>query len=96
MKGVVADFVVGAHRVNSLPCRLERLTMEFDVRRARGMVCVTIGWSMAEMCRELLTDCVRHRRFVVRQARESRMQRAFTRRTQFATDRIIVAQVERA
>ena len=90
MKGVVADFVAGTHPVNGLSCRLERLTMELDMRRTGGMVCVTTLWIVHQMRRELLTNGVRHRRLVVRQAREPRLQRAFTRRSQFATDRIIV------
>ncbi len=42
------------------------------------------------MCGELLPDGVRDRRFVMRKARQPGTQRAFTRRTQFAADRIIV------
>ena len=91
MKGVVTDFVVGTHHVNGLSCRLEGLMMQIAMRRARGMISVTACWNLCQMCRELLTDCVRNRRFVIDKARESRLQRAFARRTQFATDRIIVA-----
>ena len=48
---------------------------------------------MCEMCRERLTDGVRDWRSVIHKPRESRTQRAFTRRPQLATDRVIVMQV---
>ena len=63
---------------------------------ARGVAGVSVRSVVCQMRRELLPDGVRDRRFVVRKARESGTQRAFTRRTQFATDRIVVMQIERA
>src|SRR5258707_8976590 len=96
MKRIVADLVVGTHGENSLPGCLECSTKKFAVCGARGIACVSIRSFVSQTCRELLPDDVRDRGSVPREARKARTQRAFTRRTQFATDRIIVMQIERA
>ena len=69
--------------------------MDLAVRGGCGLN-VGAGRSLRQMCRELLSDRVGDRRVLVGKAREPGTQRAFTRRTHFAADRIVVMQVERA
>ena len=89
MKRVVADLVVGAHGEHRLPHRLDGSAMEFAVCGASRITRVRIPSFVRQVCRELLPDGVGDRRFVMREAGKSRTQCAFTRRTQFAADRIV-------
>jgi hypothetical protein len=96
MKGIVADLVVSTHGENGLPGRSEGPTKQFPVFGTRGIASVSI-WSFGcQTCCQLLADKVRDRGLVACEACKPRTQRAFTRRTLFAADRIIVMQIERA
>jgi hypothetical protein len=94
MERVVADLVVGPHDEHRLPRGLEGATVELAVCRMCGTTVSSIQLLLGQMRRELLSDGLRHRRVVVGEARQSRSQGAFARRLHFATDRIIVIQVE--
>ena len=96
MKGVVPDLVAGTHRVKSLPCRLERSAMQLAVCDAGAVPGVSIRPFRRQVRGKLLSNRLCNRRFVVRKARQPRIQRASARRTQFATNGVIVVQVERA
>ena len=93
MKGIVADFVVGAHVDDRLACGLKRAAMDIVVR---GMpsITVTIRIRRCEMCGELLADGVGDRRPIALEARKPGAQRACACRRELAANRVIVLQIE--
>ena len=96
MKGIVADLAVGTHGENGLPGCPKGSTKKFAVFGTGGIASVSIRWFMRQTCRQLLSDELRDRRSFMLQARKCHAQGAFACRTQFAADRIIVMQIERA
>jgi hypothetical protein len=96
MKGIVTDLAAGTHGKNRLPSRLERSAKKFAMFGTRPIASAGIRSFICQTRPQLLVDDLGDRRSVTRQARKRRTQGAFTRRTQFAADRIIVMQIERA
>src|SRR5262245_12994133 len=95
MKGIIPDFVVGAHGENGLPSRLQRCATGFDVWRTFTSPGGNIRSFVCQKCREFLPHELRDRRFVICKARERRTERSLARRSELAADRIVVMQVER-
>ena len=96
MKGIVADLVVGTHGENRLPGRSEGFTKKLNVFGSPGIVSICIRSFVCQTCRQLLADKFCNRSSVTGEACKPRTQRALTRHTQFAADRVIVIQIERA
>ena len=95
MERIVADLVVGTHGENRSPRRVDRSAVECSMCGSPGTLCATIRICLGQMCGELLPQCVRNRRCLVRKARQARSQRALTRETHFVPNRILVVQIER-
>src|SRR5438034_304321 len=96
MKGVIADLVIGAHGVNFLACRLEGPAVDVAVNRSSGFPFCGIGVRRSQMRDEFLPDRLGDRRSIVLELRKPSAQGAFTRRTDFMSDRVIVSKIERA
>jgi len=91
MKGVVSDFLAGAHGEHLLTCGVERSPVVLAVRQT----CCSLAIVADEMRRELVPHYRRGGGLFVRKARQPGSQGPGARRADFLTDRIIVMHCER-
>jgi hypothetical protein len=72
MKGIVADFVAGAHAVNFLACRLYSSPMKIAVHGSSGLSSFRIAVRGSQMRDEFLADGFGDRRSIVLEFRKPR------------------------
>ena len=96
MKRVIADLVTRTHGENSLARRLKGPAVKVGVGESPGFPFFSIGIDGSQMRDEFLPDRVCDRRSIMLELRQPGTQGAFTRCTDFVSDRVIVPQVEHA
>ena len=95
MEGVVADLVAVAHGEHGVARRGQSAAVQFAMGEARR-IRLGIRPRVRQVRGELLPDGVGYRRLIVREARQTRLERPLACRADFASDRIAVAQIEQA
>ena len=96
MKRIVSDLFVRAHGENHVARRLYRRDVDVAMRESPGLPFFQIGLDRSQVGDEFLSDRVGDRRSITVEPFKSGTQRAFARRRDLVTDRVVVTQVERA
>jgi len=96
MKRIIADLVAGTHGENSLTRRVKGVSMNVAMKGSSGFSFLRVTIPGSQMRDEFLPHRLCDWRSVVFEPRKPGTQRAFARGADFVSDRVIVAQVERA